>query len=131
MACHSNRLIITYPLQTTFSVSRMKLYSFYSLLSLFGIVWILYCCFLVLSNLDTRTIAIFCGATQGEQPAAKRDPGKKIIILAYPRYEMKTLKVFKVFIPCYLQIRVVSTGRSYFCAGEFLLFFRASPRSEK
>ena len=64
----------------------MKLYSFFSAVSLLGATVILSCSYLLISSRDKHNIAIFCSEEDPHHYTRPAQTGRRVLILAYPRW---------------------------------------------
>ena len=66
----------------------MKLYSFFSAVSILGTILIFGCSYLLISTLQTQRMEMYCSDLDLHDvppPDSGEYPGRKIVILAYPR----------------------------------------------
>ena len=109
---------------------RMKLYSFFSAVSLLGTILVFCCSYLLLTSLDKHNMATLSpdrNQHEYNKSATTISPGKKILILAYPRYkdEREENNNDDMYFYKYWQNWIISSGGNYLCGGEFFIFFRA------
>ena len=102
----------------------MKLYSFFSAVSLLGTILVFCCSYLLLTSLDKHNMATLSPDRYQHDTTTTSSPGKKILILAYPRYKVER-EENNIYLYKYRQNWIISSGGNYFCGGKFFIFFRA------